>query len=139
MSYRKASALTSVVELSTTNEKTGKPYSVQVRALRGDEEDAVQAIFLGGGKTKAQATTVGTETSSVANLEFDNAALLRETCLKGIVSWDLDGDPGDDVDTSGILKVTIANLACLTGGDRNKIFTAINDLTEPPSVTEKKG
>lgn len=122
----------------------GKPvdlshgYKATCRALRADEEDEVQALYLGSRKTKANAQTVNKVTTTSVAMEVDNPTLVRETLLRGIVSWTLDGDKGDDMDDRGILRITAPNLAKLSGGDRNLLFKTINDLTEPPDDEEKK-
>ena len=133
MSYKQATSLTQKVELSAG-------YSAQVRALRADEEDAIQAIFLGAPKQRASVKTIGSgntqQVETDSTVDFDTSAKIKRTLLFGVVSWTLDGDPGDDVDAAGILKITESNLRILTGGDRNKLFLAITNLTEPPALGE---
>jgi hypothetical protein len=116
-------------------------YKATVRALKADEEDEVQALYLGSRKTKANAQTVNKVTTTSVAIEADNPVLMRETLLRGIVKWDLDGDPVKDeghMDSKGILLITERNLKELSGGDRNLLFKTINDLTEPPDDKEKK-
>lgn len=124
--YEAATSLTDTVHLSGD-------YRAQVRALRADEEDAVQAAYLGSRKQRAAVQTNQGATSTSVDLEMDNGALIRETLLRGIASWTL-----DDVDGT-IWPVDAAHLGKLTGGDRNKLFVAITTLTGPPDDAEKKG
>ena len=142
MGYKSDARLTTPVALATINAKTGKPYVAQVRALKGDEEDVIQAFFMGEKKQKAKVRTTGsgkdTQVETDSSVEFDSSAKIAKTLLFGIVSWDLGADPGDDADESGMLRVSEANIAELSAPDRNKLFKAINDLTDPPDEEEKK-
>lgn len=122
MGYLEATGITKTIQLS-------QGYSAVVKALRGDDEDAVQAALMGSRKTKASFQGEATN----INLEMDNAAQIQETLLRGIESWTID-------DASGVVvKVDVPHLAWLTGGDRNLLYVAINNLTTPPDDAEKKG
>lgn len=125
MGYLEATSITRTVPLSAG-------YSATVQALRAPDEDAVQAALLGSRKQRASAQTVRSETTTNLDLEMDSAAQVQETLLRGIVSWTLDDAQGV------VVPVDAAHLAWLTGGDRNTLFVAINELTAPPDEAEKK-
>jgi len=93
--YRKKTALTKRVDLSAEG------YYAMIRALRGADDDACQAALLGDVKTRGKViSTSGGEddeddegsSRTETDLEFHNSAYTTEILVRGIESWNVDGD-----------------------------------------------
>ncbi len=132
MSYSsKVGALTEKVDLSAG-------YTAFVRALTKRDEDACQAALIGSRKSRARweqepGAKLGRTT---VEQDLDQSVYSNEKLCRGITSWDLDGDPGDDMDERGILRVTPANVEKLSGPDSTALLEAIDRLGAPLAPTQ---
>jgi hypothetical protein len=127
MSYTTATTLATTVTLPSG-------YTAQVRKLRRDEGFAARAALLGHMRVVSKAD--GTAQLE-ADREPDQEAYTEKLLLAGITGWTLDGDPGDDMDEHGILRITPENLNKLTDEDAQVLVTAIQALSTTATAAEK--
>jgi hypothetical protein len=125
MGYATRTSVTKRVDLSDG-------YYALIHMLRSDDEDALQAVLLGGAKNKGKvlASENGVTTTEFA-VEQDMAAYQRQMIVRGVTEWNLDDESGDT------LPITEQSVRLLTAVDRNLLVTEIKALAA--TLSQKNG
>jgi hypothetical protein len=125
LGYQAKTSVTKRVDLS------GDYYAL-IHMLRSDDEDALQAVLLGGAKNrgKVRARDDGT-TDTEFDVEQDMAAYQRQMIVRAVSEWNLDDDVGQ------ILPVNEQSVRLLTAADRNTLVREIKALSE--TLSKKNG